>query len=96
MLPGLVAQNFFDNLSTSHASNIWWIVALLLMGALGRIAFLFGCQLTNGPFIFNNAALLQKNILAHILKLPGANALPASSGEAISRLRDDVDENALF
>jgi ATP-binding cassette subfamily B protein len=96
MLPGLVAQNFFDNLSTSHASNIWWIIALLLMGALGRIAFLLGCQLTNGPFVFNNAALLQKNILAHILKLPGANALPASSGEAISRLRDDVDENALF
>lgn len=98
MIPGFIAQSFFDKL-TSHATNnslIWWFIVLLLLGAFGRIAFLFGCQVTNGPFMLSNTALLQKNILAHILKLPGANALPASSGEAISRLRDDVDESAAF
>jgi ATP-binding cassette subfamily B protein len=34
--------------------------------------------------------LLRKNSLARLLQYPGASALPASPGEAISRLRDDV------
>lgn len=98
MVPGFVAQGFFDQL-TAHAlatSGLWWLAILLLLSALGRVIFLVGCQLTNAPFIFMNAALLQKNLLTRILQLPGAYALPASSGEAISRLRDDVDENAVF
>jgi ATP-binding cassette subfamily B protein len=98
MLPGFVAQNFFNRL-TAHAHGdlgLWWVAALLLTSAFGRIAFLVGCQLTNAPFMYTNSALLQKNIFTRVLQLPGACALPASSGEAISRLRDDVDDNADF
>ena len=36
------------------------------------------------------AALLRRNLFARILHRPGARALPASPGEAISRFRDDV------
>src|SRR5688500_1316068 len=36
------------------------------------------------------AALLRKNLLRTILNYPGARAIPASPGEAISRLRDDA------
>ncbi|GLV56544.1 HlyB/MsbA family ABC transporter [Dictyobacter sp. S3.2.2.5] len=98
MIPGLVGQQFFDRLTARPAVNIelWWLIALLLFAALGRIAGIVCCQITNSPFILCNTALLQKNILARILQLPGAYALPASSGEAISRLRDDVDENSVF
>jgi ATP-binding cassette subfamily B protein len=98
MISGLVARTFFDNL-TAHAHGdlgLWWIAALLLLSAAGRLAFLAGCQITNSPLMFTTAAMLQKNLLARILQLPGARALPASSGEAISRLRDDVDENSSF
>src|SRR5581483_11926785 len=97
MIAGLMAQNFFDRL-TAHTVNtsLWWIAALLLLSGAGRIAFLAGCQVTNSPFMYTSAAMLQKNIFSHILKLPGARALPASSGEAISRLRDDVDDNSGF
>src|SRR5579859_797788 len=98
MLAGFAAQNFFDRLALRGQPDLglWWIAALLLMSAAGRIVFVLGCQLTNAPFMFTNSALLQKNIFSRILQLPGACALPASSGEAISRLRDDVDENATF
>jgi ATP-binding cassette, subfamily B, bacterial len=98
MIPGLVARDFFDRLTThtQGSLNFWWIGVLFLLVGAGRVVFLAGCQLTNAPFAFLNAARLQKNIFAHILQLPGARALPASSGEAISRLRDDIDENMFF
>ena len=41
-------------------------------------------------------ALLRKNLLEHILDRPGANALPGSPGEAISRFRGDVNEVTRF
>lgn len=37
-------------------------------------------------------ALLRRNIFARILQRPGARALPSSTGDAISRLRDDTFE----
>jgi ATP-binding cassette subfamily B protein len=36
------------------------------------------------------AALLRQNVFERILHRPGARALPASAGEAVSRFRDDV------
>lgn len=98
MLAGFAARDFFDHLTAgAHADlALWWVATLLIVSAAGRVIFSLGCQLTNVPFIYTNAALLQKNIFGRILQLPGASALPASSGEAISRLRDDVDENAIF
>ncbi|MDQ3854863.1 MAG: ABC transporter ATP-binding protein/permease [Chloroflexota bacterium] len=94
MVPGLVSRWFFDRLASNGAQELglWWLIALLVMSALGRIAFLFGLALTNVPFILSNAALVQRNMLARILQLPAAVALPASPGEAISRFRDDTQD----
>ena len=44
----------------------------------------------------NTMTLLRKNLLRHILRRPGASALPDSPGEAISRFRGDVFEIPLF
>jgi len=97
-VPGLVAQQFFARLQASPntvlGETLPWLVALLVVSALGRGAFLVGCQLTNAPFALSGTALLQKNLLARIFELPGARALPSSPGEAISRFRDDVDDAA--
>ena len=41
-------------------------------------------------------SLLQKNMLMSIYRRPGAEGLPDSAGEAISRLRGDADEAAVF
>jgi ATP-binding cassette subfamily B protein len=92
MVPGLVARDFFNKLAANATDlNLLWLIALLVMSALGRTAFLVVCQATNAPFILTGAALLQKNMLSRIMDLPGAKSLPSSPGEAISRFRDDVD-----
>src|SRR5207249_3082238 len=64
--------------------------------AVGRITFLFGCQLTNAPFIYTGTGLLQHNMLRRLLELPAAVALPHTSGEALSRFRDDTEETGVF
>src|SRR5216683_2124496 len=97
-VPGLLARQFFDWLGAGATSlePFWWLLALLAAATTGRVAFLVGCQFTNAPFMYTSAALLQHNMLRRLLQLPGAAALPHSSGEALSRFRDDVDETSLF
>lgn len=100
-VPGLAARAFFDHLASLVDRHpgvglgalgwVVWLAALPLMAGLAEVTFLFGCQLTNAPFMLSNAALLQKNMLGRILELPGARALRDSPGEAVSRFRDDID-----
>ncbi len=94
MAPGLIVREFFNRLTGSApaGAGLATLLALLVASSLGSIIFNVGCQLTNAPCMLTIAALLQKNLLGWVLQLPGAAALPASSGEAISRFRDDVDE----
>ncbi|HYP40176.1 MAG TPA: ABC transporter ATP-binding protein, partial [Chloroflexia bacterium] len=47
LVPGFVARDFFDTLAAGSTPDLLWLVALLVMSALGRIAFMVGCQLTN-------------------------------------------------
>lgn len=97
-VPGVLSRSFFDWLAT-YAGDLqpfWWILALLTLSIVGRVAFLVGCQLTNAPFMYTSAALMQHNMLRRLLQLPGAVALPHSSGEALSRFRDDVEETSVF
>ena len=92
-VPGMIVRGFLDRLPTERGlAWLWWPVGLLLASGVARMASLFGLQLTNAPFMLVNATLLQKNLLARILALPGARALPASPGEAVSRFRDDADD----
>lgn len=93
-IPALVAQNFFDKITVPAGPSLWWLAVFLLMSGIGQATSLMMLQLTNAPFVYYGEALVQKNVFARILSLPGARALPASSGEAVNRLRDDVDENA--
>ncbi|HET6313401.1 MAG TPA: ABC transporter ATP-binding protein [Chloroflexia bacterium] len=90
LVPGFVAQQFFNQLAEGGTPDLLWLTALLVMSALGRITFLVGCQLTNAPFMLSAESLMQKNMFRRILSLPAARALPDSPGEAVSRFRDDT------
>lgn len=94
MIPGFIARAFFDRLRADAAfdSGLIWLLALLVMTAFSRILFLFGLAFTNVPFMLSSAALMEKNMFQRILELPAAVALPSSTGEALSRFRDDTDE----
>jgi ATP-binding cassette subfamily B protein len=93
-VPGLVARAYFDTLSGAAPVRfgLWELAAFLVLASLGGFLASFGCGFTNIPFMGEVGGLLRTNLLHRILARPGAQALPQSPGEAISRFRDDVDE----
>ncbi len=97
-LPGLAMRWFFDLLTGSQPAQfgVWTLVAFLFVSEGGRILGVYGLISTNVPFFGATLTLLRKNLLRHILRRPGASALPDSPGEAISRFRGDVFEIPLF
>lgn len=91
LLPGLIVQQMFNTLSQSvpMAWDLWTMCALLIGIALARFMMtMVGAQ---SEIMLHQVieALLWRNLFVSILRRPGARALPASSGEAISRLRND-------
>jgi ATP-binding cassette subfamily B protein len=97
-VPGLAMREFFNLLAGNAQTglNIWSIIALIFAAELGSILGIYGLITTNVPFFVHTMTLLRKNLLKHILRRPGASALPDSPGEAISRFRGDVFEIPLF
>jgi ATP-binding cassette subfamily B protein len=97
-IPALALREFFNMLSggAQLGLNLWSLIALLFCAELGSILGGYGLVTTNVPFFQNTMTLLRKNLLRHILRRPGASALPDSPGEAISRFRGDTFEIPLF
>ncbi|WP_178023967.1 ABC transporter ATP-binding protein [uncultured Paenibacillus sp.] len=94
LLPGLITKAFFDDLEGNANSpyGVEGLMALFIGVALARIMLIaVGCW-TDGGYRFRISMLLRRNMLAHVLKEPGAKAIPCSPGEAISNFRDDVDQ----
>lgn len=95
---GWITYTFF-NVLTGDAQieiGVWALIALLMATAIARAAAIFGDVAVYFTFQYSIAALLRKNLFEHILRRPGARAVPGSPGEAISRFRGDVDEVSHF
>ena len=93
LAPGAIIRSFLDGLSGKAPAglNLWSLVALLLALTLARIAVMSGASWAETTLDLTAGALLRTNVFARILERPGARAVPASAGEAISRLRDDAE-----
>jgi ATP-binding cassette subfamily B protein len=72
--------------------GIWTLVVFLIAAALGRSGLILIGFITDVQFRARIGGLLRRNMLSHILKEPGAKAIPISPGEAISNFRDDVEQ----
>ncbi|HUG06109.1 MAG TPA: ABC transporter ATP-binding protein, partial [Candidatus Limnocylindria bacterium] len=93
LLPGLVAQQAFDTLQrgTADPPAIAWLAAAFVgAGVAAAVAETAGMTV-DVFFRFSVSAVLQRNMLAEILRRPGARALDRSPGEALSVFRDDVE-----
>ena len=95
---GWITYSFFNALTGDApvSVGVGGLIVLLVVTAIVRVAAIFGDVAVYFTFQYNIAALLRKNLFEHVLKRPGARAVPGSPGEAISRFRDDVNEIAGF
>jgi len=98
LAPGLIEKAIFDRLTgaATVALGLWALVALYASVELARLATTFGTIWGDVTFQYITAGLLRRNILATALRRPGAVAAPIAPGDAVSRLRDDVEEVADF
>lgn len=98
IIPGILVQGIFDRLTGHQAAGftIAALVALFVAIEVARFATSFGHEWGYVTFVLTGGALLRRNILAAILNRPGAIPLPVSSGAAVNRFRDDVDETSDF
>lgn len=92
----LIIRAFFDALSGEAPAgfNIESLAAILIATEVSRglLGFLSTAGMTS--FLHHTDVLLKKNLFNHILNRPGAQAIPQSPGEAVSRFRDDATEIA--
>lgn len=94
IVPGLLAQQFFNILPRSGGGNstLLTLLMLLVVVALARSMLIFYGGWVDSIHRFSMSALLRRNLLERILQRPGARAVPGSPGEAISRFRDDGEQ----
>jgi ATP-binding cassette subfamily B protein len=95
---GLIEKAVFDQLTGAApvALGLWALVALYISVGLAQLASSFGSVWGDVTFRYRVGGLVRHNLLASLLRRPGALPLPVSAGEAISRYRDDVGEIADF
>ena len=94
LLPGLIAREIFDTLS-GHATagiNIWTLIALRVGAEVARFSLLYVTGWQLNVFRLRAEALLKGNMMRWLVSGPGVRRLPGSTGEAVSRFRDDVNE----
>lgn len=94
LLPGLIARAFFDTLTgqARPPGGTAGLIVLLVVFATSRAALLLIAGYVEIILRFTMSGLLRRNLLRHTLDRPGADALPFSIGETISRFRDDAHE----
>lgn len=103
LVPGIFIKQMLDLLSNRTLldgeirSQIWALAAVLIGVVFAQTIASFAYPAEKAAILVSNA-LMQHNLLRSILGRPAANALPADSspGEAVSRLRDDMEHISLF
>jgi ATP-binding cassette subfamily B protein len=95
LIMALIIRAFFDRVAegTGAGINVATLVALVITYGVARVSIMFLGMWNDIQLMFRVGTLLRRNILERIFELPGAQSIQESPGEAISRFRDDVDEN---
>lgn len=91
VLPGLVIREFFNMLTGKGqlGLGIWTLVGVFAAIGVARLVTIYLGMYADIIHRFSTSALLRRNLLDRVLKMPGAKALPEPPGDAISRFRDD-------
>ncbi len=92
LVPGLIVRQFFNALTGDApvTFGVWGLLALFVGASIARVTALVTAMFAETTLHLTTGALVRKNLLQRILEHPGARAVPFSTGEAVSRFRDDV------
>ncbi len=95
---GLVTREFFNTLTGEAPAGIGVAALLgLLVGSEGLRVAIFMLAIWLWIKFWNGAErLVRTNMLRWLLLGPGTHTLPGSTGEVVSRFRDDVNELLIF
>jgi len=92
LVPGLILQAFFDDLTGRQPASLGPYTLLALLAGVAVMSGIQGLANAVEPTLRQAASvLMRRNLLAAILRRPAAQALPGSPGEAVGRMRDDVE-----
>ena len=88
----LTLREVFNTLTGDAMTSlsVWTLCAVLVGFAAARFVVFVGTFALQFANEFMIGALLQRNVLAHLMNLRGDRLLPASPGEAVTRFRDDA------
>lgn len=91
---GLITREIFDVLGGAGRLGLgpYALCGLLVAIAVARSSIIVADIATEWTWNYLGASLLRRNLFERILARPAAQALPESTGEAVNRFRDDVDQ----
>jgi ATP-binding cassette subfamily B protein len=94
LLPGLITQSVLNRLSGAAPTRVSLanLFVLLVVVGITRHVVAYVKVYSEETFRCYAWALLRRNIVANVLRRPGADPLPLAPGDAISRLQWDVME----
>jgi ATP-binding cassette subfamily B protein len=95
---GLVMREFFNALQGPAQLGLtpYSLAALLVAVAVSRSAVILLDITADWTWSYMGGALIRRNLFERIMARPAARALPESTGEAVNRFRDDVDQVIQF
>ena len=95
IIPAVITRTFFDAATGARtdAPTVPMLIALVVAYAVARISVMILGMWNDAHLMLRISTLLRRNMLERIFDLPGAQSMKESPGDAISRFRDDVDEN---
>ncbi len=98
LVPGLLYRAFFNALTANAdvTHTLWVLVILLVSTETTRMTTTVITYILEITFRFSIASLLRRNLFHAIFRHPGAAALPAGTGDAIGRFRDDIDQITFY
>jgi ATP-binding cassette subfamily B protein len=100
VVPGLIVKQVFDTIGAPSSTaatpaaglSLWLLVGLYILSELTRMVCSLGGEWYGWTFRLAVGALLQRNLFASILRRPGDQPLPVSTGEALNRFDEDIGE----
>ena len=93
----MILKTVFDRVSGGTSGlSVWMLIAAIPLLGLGRVSVFAWANWVWFAVELGICALMRRNMLDWLVQGPGSRKLPRTTGEAISRMREDVREAALY